>query len=108
MVNFMPRPQGGFRKRPGSLFIGHTYGPDAAAQITAIKSGRVTSAIAVAAQVALQVVEAAQPKRRKRRAPAPLPPPEPAPSVPSVPGWMIALGAVGVVGAVAVAFSGRR
>ncbi len=37
MVNFMPRPQGGFRKAPGSIFCGHTGGPDAAAQIYAIK-----------------------------------------------------------------------
>ena len=37
MVNFMPRIQGGFRKRPGSLFIGHTYGPDKVAQLYAIK-----------------------------------------------------------------------
>jgi hypothetical protein len=37
MLNFMPRPQGGFRKRPGSLFVGHTGGPDAVAQIEAIK-----------------------------------------------------------------------
>ena len=37
MVNFMPRIQGGFRKRPGTIFCGHTGGPDAVAQITAIK-----------------------------------------------------------------------
>ena len=39
MVNFMPRLQGGFRKRPGSLFVGHTYGPDNVAQLYAIKIG---------------------------------------------------------------------
>jgi hypothetical protein len=37
MVNFMPRPQGGFRKAPGSIICGHTGGPDATAQIYCIK-----------------------------------------------------------------------
>ena len=37
MVNFMPRPQGGFRKAPGSIICGHTGGPDVAAQIYCIK-----------------------------------------------------------------------
>ena len=41
MINFMPRPQGGFRKRPGTLMYeghgGHTGGPDNVAQLYAIK-----------------------------------------------------------------------
>ena len=36
MLNFMPRKQGGFRKRPGTLFIGHTNG-DTAATLFSIK-----------------------------------------------------------------------
>lgn len=37
MINFMPRPQGGFRKRPGTIFCGHTGGPNAVARLHCIK-----------------------------------------------------------------------
>jgi hypothetical protein len=37
VINFMPRPQGGFRKAPGSLFQGHTGGPDNVARLHCIK-----------------------------------------------------------------------
>ena len=36
MLNFMPRIQGGFRKRPGTIFCGHTK-TDQVAQLVAIK-----------------------------------------------------------------------
>lgn len=36
MRNFMPRSQGGFRKRPGTLFVGHTAG-DNPAQLASIR-----------------------------------------------------------------------